>query len=270
MPFWKNLGLNLTETFRRAAEYKKLKAGWPALRAATPEGDGHPVLVIPGFMAADDMTRPLLNALQEKGYKAYGWEAGMNLGLSHKTAKNISAHLRKIFEENGHRKVTLVGHSLGGLFARELAREFPEMVRGVITVASPFGAGLEKGAVHPLFQALIERLGGNNFILSDADMAERCMTPPPVPTTSVYSKTDGVAGWTGCLNPLADKTENIEVDASHLGIINCLETYTVILDRLFQPEGEWKPFVGASQEKQPANPQWKPGPKSKHNLFKKP
>jgi esterase/lipase len=260
---------NLRDNFRGAVEYKNLLAAWPALSKKMPNGDGHPVLLIPGFTANDGMTLPLRDALREKGYNAQAWGGGRNLGLNDKTANHLREKIEKLFKENGNRKVTLIGHSLGGFYARELAREFPHMVRDVITIGTPFGVGVEKNAVMPPVRALIERLNGGRVSLKDQDMVQRLLTPPPVPTTSIFSKQDLIAGWKACLNPVAPQVENIEIKASHVGLIYSPETFEAVLDRLAQPEGSWKPFKNASAEPPPKNPNWKPGKSSAPDLFKK-
>lgn len=269
MSDWKKHWLNLTETFRSAAEYTKL---WYLLEECldrAPAGDGHPVLIIPGFTADDSMTAPLRTAVAKKGYKACAWEGGRNMGLNDKTAAHLRERLEEVFKENGNQKITLIGHSLGGIYARELAREFPEMVRGVITIGTPFGAGLERDAVPAVLSAAINSLSNKRFFFNDKDMASRILTPPPVPTTSIYSKYDGIAGWRACLNPVAPQAENIEVASSHLGLVWSEETFSIVLERLSQPEGAWKPFCRAANDNPPGNPEWKRGPSSGHHFFKK-
>ncbi|MCE9508002.1 MAG: alpha/beta fold hydrolase [Alphaproteobacteria bacterium] len=260
---------NLRDNFRGAIEYKDLLAKWPVLKQKMPQGDGHPVLIIPGFTANDGTITPLCDALKEKGYNAHTWGRGRNLGLNDKTAKHLRERLEKLYTENGNQKVTLIGHSLGGFYARELAREFPDMVRDVITIGTPFGVGIDKKSVLPPVRALIEKLNGGKVSLKDPDMAQRLLTPPPVPTTSVFSKTDLVAGWKVCLNPAAPEAENVEVKASHVGLIYSADTFAVVMDRLAQPEGSWKPYSAASPEIPPQNPCWKQGNPPKPDLFKK-
>ncbi len=269
MAEWKRRLLNLTESFRSAAEYKKLQRVWDDCLARAPSGDGHPVLILPGFAADDRMTEPLRKALTEKGYKACAWEGGRNMGLNDRTTAHLRDRLAQVFKENGNRKVTLIGHSLGGIYARELAREFPEMVRGVMTVGTPFGVGMAKNAVPNPLSVFVKMLSKTDLSLDEQDMAQRVLTPPPVPTTSIFSKEDGIAGWRACLNPAALQAENIEVSSSHVGLIWSAKTFGIVLERLSQPEGGWKPFTGASKDAAPKNPDWKPGKLSSADLFKK-
>lgn len=236
-------------------DYRKVKRD---IRAAAPRGDKHPVLVIPGFTSGDSTTAPLRHILKKMGYKPYKWRGGINLGLKDKTAKRLARRLKKIYEKNGHQKVSLVGHSLGGIYARVLAQEYPEMVRDVITVDTPFGVGMDRSTTAPLVVNTIIRLSDAKFSLDNPGIPERMLTPPEQPTTSIFSKIDTVAGWQACLNPETAHTENIEVHASHIGSIWHQETVAAILERLAEPEGQWKPSPHAAQEKTPANPGWKP------------
>lgn len=258
---------NLTEIFKCAVEYRQFQASWPALKLATPEGDGHPVLVLPGFVSDDLPTAPLRNALREKGYNAYGWENGNNWGLTDETVRKLPEMLKKLYKDNGNRKVTLIGHSLGGIYARELAREFPELVRDVISVGTPFGVGIQKNEVPLKLQQWIEGYSANHLTLGDEERARRLLTPPPVPTTSIFSKIDGIGGWRACLNPDIQGAENIEVEASHVGLIWHSKTIAVILDRLSQPEGKWQRHKDAAHETTPNNPGYKIAPQD-HTIFK--
>ena len=269
MIHWKQHALNAAEAFRCAAEYAQFKAGWPELRKQSPKGDGHPVLVLPPFTGNDTITAPLRNTLTEVGYKTYGWEAGSNLGLNDKKAQLLHDRLKEIYEENGRQKVSLVGLSLGGIIARELAREYPEMVREAISVNTPFGIGTDKDAVPPLLAATIQILSDEKFSLKSEGMTGRLVTPPPVPTTSIFSKTDGIAGWRACLNPKSPLAENIEISGSHVGGFWNLEAVSVILNRLAQPEGEWKPLKQPRDYCENPDPSWKKSPAGKQHFFPK-
>jgi hypothetical protein len=253
MPRLKRNIFNVAEVFRCAAEYTEFRIKRSGLLRAAPKGDGHPVLVLPGFTHPDALTKPLRNFLTDAGYKAYGWGGGINLGLQEKKCLQLRNQLKEIYEENGKQKVTIIGLSLGGIIARELAREFPEMVRDTISVHTPFGVGLHKKAVPAWLTTAIRVLSESKYSLKSEGMAERLMTPPPVPTTSIYSKTDGLAGWEACLNPKSPQAENVEVNGCHMAGFWNPKTITVILDRLAQPAGQWKPYeeLMATSSKQP-------------------
>lgn len=239
----------LTEIPRGMTEWGALALAWPDLKKETPDGDGHPVLILPGFMTTDSYTAPLRNCIAEKGYKAYTWDGGINTGLSEASAAHLREHLEKIFAENGGRKVTLVGHSLGGIYARELAREYPDMVRAVITLGTPFGAGVKTDAASEPLRRLYRLFNAGNIDLENPALAERGLTPPPVPATSIYSKSDGIVEWEATINPAEPGAENIEVSSSHLGMIVHPPAVAAVLDRLAQPEGKWTPFDKKAYEK---------------------
>ncbi len=279
---------HLSLVFRNAAEYAKYRQksftqgasntakefyqytqARSDLKKEAPQGDGHPVLIIPAFTANDLLSWPLRDLLSSKGYKAYAWKGGFNMGMTEKTAKHLATRLEKIYKENGNQKVTIVGHSLGGFYARALAQEFPDMVRAVVTINTPFGVGMNKGAIPPTVLSTIDKLSDKKYSVDREGMAERMLTPPPVPTTSIFSKSDRVSNWVVCLNPNTPLSENIEVNASHLGSIWHKDTLAVILERLSQPEGKWKPHQGALKTAHPPNPNWKPTPGTE-KFFPKP
>lgn len=268
-----------SEGIRTLSEWAGLQASWRWIRISTPDGDGHPVLLLPGFLTGDMTTAPLRECLDEKGYKTYTWNGGINLGLNDHIAEHLHSLIQKIFEENKGQKITLIGHSLGGVFARELAREYPEMIRSVITLGTPFGAAAE--ATPQLLRKIYEFLNPGSDHLNDKDLQLRGLTPPPVPTTSVFSKSDGIVDWQASLNPKAMKAENIEVISSHIGMIVNPLAIAAILDRLAQKEGQWQPFDASKYHAVisalypstdghdlPENPQWSANVNSKP-LFRK-
>lgn len=207
------------------------------LMRAFPKGDGHPVLFLPGFMASDFSTGPMRRLFKDLGYVTSGWDLGRNVIINEEREADMQALLRAYSESHG-RKVSIVGWSLGGVFAREIAKAHPECVRQVISLGSPISGH----AVHePVDGAFIAVNGKPN-----AEERKRRRTlgeAPPVPTTSIYSKTDSIVAWRRSVQKeQGTQTENIEVPASHLGLgVNPLVMYA-IADRLAQPEDDWKPF----------------------------
>ena len=205
----------------------------PLLYSA-PNGDGHPVLVLPGFMASDRSTEILREFLSQKKYAPEPWLLGRNLGPRGKLPEMMLGRVNEIYARTG-RKVSLVGWSLGGVYAREIAKRRPDAVRQVISLGSPFGMGGQLSNTRPLYDQL------------NADQSEApshgIHLPPPVPSTSIFSKTDGVVAWQSCLEPETDITENIEVQGSHCGLgVNGFVLYA-IAERLSQPQDQWRPFA---------------------------
>lgn len=215
-------------------EYSALLAALPWLRRL-PRGDGHPVLVLPGLGASDVTTVPLRAFLRDRGYAAYAWQQGLNLGPRAGVLDAMRALLQDAAQRHGT-QVSLVGWSLGGVYARELAKEFAGDVRCVVTLGAPF-------AGHPRATnawRLFEFLSGQT--VHDAALLAQIRKAPPVPTTSIFSKTDGVVAWRCSLNAPAPHTENIEVHASHIGMgLNPLALFA-IADRLRQDPRDWKRF----------------------------
>lgn len=232
-PLWKTV----LES-RAAFEYAHWRSIHPLLRRL-PHGDGHPVLVLPGFTAADRSTAQLRWLLRELGYRTYGWRLGTNLGPTRNIVKGLDKRVARIQRSNPDRPISLVGWSLGGIYARVLARKDPKAFRQVITLGSPFRTRLgDRTAVSALFDSLSP--------LHDQDFLESFQTDdrPPlhIPATSIYSRTDGVVSWRLCLEAKSPIAENVEVFGSHSGMgFNAAVAY-VIADRLSQPIGDWRRF----------------------------
>ncbi len=220
--------------WRASLEFSATLASLPLL-ARAPAGDGHPVLVFPGLIAGDITTSALRSYLKARGYDVHGWRQGMNLGPRPGVIEACEARVRELAARAG-RRVSLIGWSLGGIYAREIAKEMPAHVRCVITLGSPFTG-------HPrATNAWRVYAMAAGHVPHEHPRRPRLSTPPPVPTTSIYSRTDGIVAWQCSLNPVARHTENIEVVASHLGLgMNPAALYA-IADRLAQPEGGWQPF----------------------------
>jgi predicted esterase YcpF (UPF0227 family) len=206
---------------------------------AVPVGDGHPVVVYPGLAGGAFSTGHLRRFLQESGFTVHDWEGGINTGpggvFEHWLGELVQ-RVRTLQLEHG-RKVSLVGWSLGGVYAREIAKCCPESVRQVITLGTPFGAlgqGNHAGTVYKL-------LNRHNSQLTPK-LETRLRECPPVPTTSIFSKTDGIVSWRGCIERKTASSESVEVTASHLGMGTHPQVLRIVANRLAQPEGQWRPL----------------------------
>lgn len=230
-----NLALLLLEAPRAVLEASLLLLALPLLRRA-PQGDGHPVLILPGFTASDVSTRVLRRYATSLGYEAHGWELGRNMGLVHGLREQLTKRLAELHERYD-RRVSLVGWSLGGIYARELAKMMPQTVRRVITLGSPSG-GEEQG-FHPWISRF---LTGREVPPHVRERLNHLRPPPPVPSTAIFTKTDGIAPWKACIEMDTDGTENIEVVASHCGLGFHPAVLYAVADRLAQPEGAFVPF----------------------------
>lgn len=201
-----------------------------------PRGDGHPVLVLPGLGANDLSTLPLRKLLDTLGHASEPWELGFNRGPRPGVLAACAARLHELHERHG-RKVSLVGWSLGGVFAREVAKLAPEATRCVVTLGTPFSGPLKANRAWRFY----EFISGQK--IDDPNVRrEQLHVAPPVPTTSIYSRSDGIVAWRCSLNEDAAHTENIEVVASHLGLgVNPL-ALTAVADRLAQDPAHWRKF----------------------------
>lgn len=223
---------------RAALEYANWRTTLPLLRRL-PTGDGHPVLVLPGFTAADRSTAQLRWLLRELGYRTYGWRLGANLGPTPNIVEGLARRVERIRHTNDERPISLIGWSLGGIFARLLVRENPEYFRQVITLGSPFRTRVgDRSAVSHLWESL-SPLHDQEFMRAFEDHDR---PPLQIPATSVYSRTDGVVNWRLCLEAKSAISENIEVFGSHSGLGFNTSVAYVLADRLSQDEGDWRRF----------------------------
>jgi pimeloyl-ACP methyl ester carboxylesterase len=231
-----HLGLFLAEG-RGLLELNATLLMTPALLTA-PRGDGHPVLVLPGLLASDMSTLILRRYLDLLGFSTHPWGLGRNTGGVYSMRDKLGKLLSSVHAATG-RKISLVGWSLGGVYSRDLAIRYPDMVRYVVTLGSPFAGDITATNAKRIY----EMLSGET--IEDADMRDiqAIGGDLPVPTSSVYTRTDGIVNWRTCLNRVSDSAENIEITlASHIGIgVNAAALWAVA-DRLAQPEGEFNPF----------------------------
>jgi pimeloyl-ACP methyl ester carboxylesterase len=201
-------------------------------------GDGRPVLVMPAFFAADWQTEPLRAFLSRKGYAAYGWQLGPNLGPTDAILYGMERRLDDIRAEHNGAKVTLIGHSLGGVLARELAKKRPDAVRQLIVLASPIHAPTASLLV-PVYELL------SRWYSADAEALEAKLNEPPtIPVTAIYTRSDGIIAWQSALETSGPRRENVEVPGVHVTMARNFDAWRVILDRLRLGEGAWRPYRG--------------------------
>ena len=206
-----------------------------------PYGDGRPVLVLPGFTAGDRSTEPLRWFLRDRGYDVFGWELGRNFGPSAKTVEGL---LRRLAEVRGRcgEPVTLIGWSLGGVYARLLAERMPLDVRHVLALGAPFRvADTSDTNAGVLYRAL-------SYVL-ESPPTDRLRTvpgycgPPQVPSSSFYTHGDGVVPWESCVDDPGPFAENIEVCGSHMGLGHNPAVLRAIADRLRLAPGCFRPYA---------------------------
>lgn len=225
--------LLLTEPARGLLQLNTVPFALPWLMRA-PKGDGHGVLVLPGLLATDVSTRPLRAFLARLGYDVRGWQLGRNIGPTDALVGAMRSAVRDLVEDTGA-PISLVGWSLGGIYARELAREQSGLVRRVVTLGSPFRlAGPAPGRT-----GRPGRERANPWGTSPPEGTEAVL---PVPSSAVFSRRDGIVAWHTCTEQPSEGHENIEVRCAHLGFGVDPATLWAVADRLAQPVGAHAPF----------------------------
>lgn len=198
-------------------------------------GDGHSVIVYPGLLAHDVLTIPLRSRLASLGYQPWGWTGGFNLGLRDGLLDAMLTQVEHVARDSGG-KVSLIGWSLGGLYARELAKRLPGQVRCVITLGTPFAGDPTANNAWRIYEMF------NNHSVTAPPIDTRLSEPPPVPTTSIYSADEGIVAVESSLNPDGPHLENVEINGSHCGLVWNADVLRIVADRLAQPEGSWTQY----------------------------
>ncbi len=228
--------LLLSEPARGLAELARLPLSAPWLSFA-PRGDGHGVLVLPGLLATDTSTMLLRGFLRRLGYEVSGWRLGRNLGPTDEVLDELPAMVADLVQRTG-RPVSVIGWSLGGIFAREIARQHPAEVRRVITLGSPFALTSPRQSHADRAYQRRSALHANGRVPTREQVAQ----PISVPSTAVYSRRDGIVAWQACIEPETTLHENVEVRCAHLGFGVDPATLWLIADRLAVPAGQLRHF----------------------------
>lgn len=229
--------LTALEPTRAWVEFGAYMSTWPALRLA-PRGDGHPVIVLPGFFAGDPSTRTLRNYLRSLGYAVSGWSLGRNTGPTRAILAGMDRLVTSTIDQYGA-PVSIIGWSLGGIFARQIAGRRPDDVRQVITLAGPYR--LTPGD-RTRATRLYDRFAHMHVASSDFPGRDGSWRQLPMPATSIYTRSDGIVPWQTCTEPETALSENIEVVGSHCGMGHHPAAMYAVADRLAQPVGAWSPF----------------------------
>ena len=179
--------------------------GFGHLQVRGPE-DGPPALVVPGFIANDRTTMELRRALAEGGWRVHPWGMGWNLGATEEIIDRLVKRIEEIWDG---RKTLVVGWSLGGVFARELARAVPDKVEAVVTLGSPFSGDARWNNVWRLY----EWVAGHKV---DNPPVERIFEKPPVPTLAIWSARDGIVAVRAAKGLADESDEAVELNCGHM------------------------------------------------------
>jgi hypothetical protein len=200
-----------------------------------PEGDGHGVLLLPGLLAGDGSLTPLARVLRRLGYRTYRSGIAINRGPTPATVEWLRRRVPDVIHRSGG-PISIIGQSLGGIYAREIARRTHGEVRMVITLGSPF-----RDSENTRATGLANRLS-KRWERGEARLQGNLYQPLSVPTTCVYSRTDGIVHWRACMEEPGPRRENVEVRTSHIGMSVHPSVFRIVADRLAQPPGAWRPW----------------------------
>jgi predicted esterase YcpF (UPF0227 family) len=203
------MGLELPSKWRRYHEALWLSARlWRALGHSYPRGpvDGQRCLVIPGFLTSDRSALELRRALAEQGFRVYQWGLGINKGAYTELFDALKARVNEIYDG---RKILIVGWSLGGLFARELARQMPEKISAVVTMGSPISCDLKQNNVWKVY----EWITGHTV---DQTPVKRICEKPPVPSLAIWSKNDGLIPVNAAKGTNFERDDEFEISCTHM------------------------------------------------------
>lgn len=231
--------------YRALFEFAAGLSAYKSIQNLVPKGDGHPILVLPGLGVSDFSTQLLRNFLQELGYVALPWGLGINTGMIEGKSQRVHQRIKALSKQYG-RSVSLIGQSLGGVYARELAKLEPSLIRQVITLGSPFSGHPQATNATRVY----EWLSGDRIDDMDPSLVRDLQHKPPVPTSSIFSKTDGVVSWRCSLEREAPDAESIHLHGvSHLGMAASPAALYLVAHRLAEPEGAWQPFAPQGWQK---------------------
>jgi predicted alpha/beta hydrolase family esterase len=235
-----SLGFAIAELPRAIVEFASLLPGHSILTKA-PRGDGHPVFTLPGYRSNDTSMTIMRRYLARWGYTPYPWGLGTNLGVGYERLdyeERFLARLEPVVEET-ERPATLIGWSQGGVIAREVAKQRPELVRQVITLGSPIADAPEATTLFRIFKRTSEDEITNELM---SFMREVGKPLPNVRCVCIYSRSDGIVSADIAQDLVSPNVENIRVNASHFGMTVNPVVLFVIADRLAQPQTDWTPF----------------------------
>jgi len=236
-----SLSLLGAEPWRAVLEYWAFHANIDKRQSPAPLGDGHPVIIFPGLATDGSALGLLHDHCQSLGYQAMDWGRGYNTGPTGDMGPwlaDLAAHTSEMLQGYAS-TATLIGWSLGGIYAREVAKLLVPQVRQVITIGTPFNTEADHTNVGWLFSPM-----SSAPLAIDPALSRRLRTPPRLPTTSIYSRSDGVVAWETCCHAKSSRfVQDIEIDGSHIGMGWNPAVFRIVADRLGQAPANWLPYA---------------------------
>jgi len=186
-------------------------------------GEGRPVMVLPGFLASDTSSLLLRRTLEASGYRACGWGLGLNMGVRNDLFDRLDRQLDRAARRG---PVSLIGWSLGGVYARELAKRQPGKVARVITMGSPFSGDIRANHGWRLYEIL------NGHKVDSQPMAATVGEKPPVPTIAFWSREDGIVAPASARGKPHECDSSIELNCTHMGFMSDADALRAVLAAL--------------------------------------
>lgn len=193
-----------------------------------PRGNG-PVMILPGFLFGDWYMWPMKMTLKVKGYQVYGWRLGMNKGYSEKINDGLIRRLKELVEEHDGQKISLIGFSLGGIYARNTAHLQPQLVDQIFVIGSPFMEIDNSVNIQNIYKFVAGKKLEDNV---GFEVAERVKKKLSIPTISIYSFFDGIVSLESCIEPEDSMTFNYEILSTHCGLPHNYKVMKIILEKL--------------------------------------
>lgn len=223
-----------------------------------PLEEGAPVLVIQGFAMHDWTTLTLRHHLDSLGHDSFDPDIGFNLGVRGNLIERMEQRLEEIADKHPGRRISVVGHSLGGIQGLLLSYRHPDLIDRLVTMGSPFGAAQSKGGANRIVYGAYEFLNPDDAVLSEELESYIAEGRPHAAVTSIYSPFDGVIAPAAAVNPWGDegvhRAENIEVQGSHCGMIVNVDVWDILADRLSTSHENWRTFNWENTAKKTALP----------------
>jgi len=202
--------------------------------AHIPDGDGRLLVLVPGYGADEWSMRPLKKFLKSINYQVFDWGHGRNRGHVKQDTERLAETIQTIYKNHSDTKVTLIGWSLGGVLAREVARISPEWVKEVITMGTPLMGGPKYTVVAKKYAKTMAK----DLDHYEAEIHEINSQGIKQPVTVIYSKSDGIVGWRAAVDRYNIQARNVEVKCSHLGMVVNAEVWQVIATTLADSDGD--------------------------------